>query len=170
MSSGRRCHSAGEPCARTAALAIGAALALGACSDAPPSSGSASAPSGSAASPEVPPRPASAAELAIVAPAAPGGKLEDYEIREVRGVNKGTLEVHCEKGGARVVLTIALAAEGGPAPPASTERYAVFYSLRGATPEDGDRLARALAALLKKNAAAAPPAGMGSFVPKPVSL
>jgi hypothetical protein len=149
-----------------------ASFAMSACRDAPPTpaAASASASGSNTAPPEAPPRAASAAELAIIAPAAPDAKLEDFDIREVRGVARGTMEVHCEKGATRVVLSIALVVEGGPVPPASTDRYAVFYSLRGATPEDGERLAKALAALLKKNGAAAVPPGMGPFVPKPVSL
>jgi hypothetical protein len=152
-------------------LAIAALLGMAACRDAPsgPASASASSAANNALPPE-PPRPASPAELAVIAPAAPGGKLLDFDIREVRGVQRGVMEVHCEKGAARVVLSIALAAPGGPAPPAEAGRYGVFYSLRGASPEDGERLAKALAELLGKNSAAKVPEGMGPFVPRPVSL
>lgn len=115
-------------------------------------------------------RPASPAELSILAPAVPGSKLADWDIRAVHGVDRGTMEVVCEKDGARVVLSIALAADGGPEPPVSTDRYAVFYSVRGATTEDADRLAKALAELLRANQAVPPPGGLGPFVPRPRSL
>lgn len=152
-------------------------LAAPGCGD--PAPGAASAPPASAARPsatatatsEQPPRPASPAELAIVAPAGPGGKLADWDVRAIHGVHDGTMEVVCQKGAARVVLSIALAADGGPEPPVSTGRYAVFYSARGgATPEDAERLARALAEILHGNEAAPPPAGLGPFVPRPRSL
>lgn len=150
-------------------LVLAALLGTAACGDASSPPGPASG-AATASNAHPPARPASAAELAVIAPAAPGGKLEDFDIREVRGVEHGVMEVHCEKGAARVILTIALAVEGGPAPPAEAGRYGVFYSLRGAAPEDGEQLANALAALLKKNAAVAVPEGMGPFVAKPVSL
>jgi len=115
-------------------------------------------------------RPASSAELSIIAPAVPGSKLADWDIRAVHAVDRGTMEVVCEKGAARVVLSIALAADGGPEPPVSTDRYAVFYSARGATTEDADRPAKALAELLRANQAVPPPGGLGPFVPRPRSL
>lgn len=80
------------------------------------------------------------------------------------------MEIICEKDGKRVVLSIALAAEGGPEPPASTDRYAVFYSARGAQAEDGERLAKALAERLLANRQATPPPGLMPFVPGPRSL
>jgi hypothetical protein len=155
-----------------------AATMLASCGDPTPGAASqtSGAPQTSAVPPPVtatseqPPRPASAAELAIVAPAAPGAKLADWDIRAIHGVARGTMDVVCEKDKARVVLTIALAADGGPEPPVSTDRYAVFYSARGATAEDGERLARALADRLRANQAAPPPAGMGPFVLRPRSL
>jgi hypothetical protein len=115
-----------------------------------------------------PPRPANAAELALLAPVAPGQKLSDFDVREVRG-DRGLIDVVCEKGAARVVLSVALFAKDGPTPPASTSRYAVFYSVRGATPEEAERLASALAAVLDKSTAPVP-AGLGPFVPRPLSL
>lgn len=45
-------------------------------------------------------------------------------------------------------------------------RTAIFYSLRGATAEQGSRLAVALAAILAKNGAAAIPPGMGPYRPR----
>ncbi len=160
---------------RILAVSISTLSLLAACRDPAPGASPAdsAAPSSTAAGTTVTeeaPRPASAAELAIVAPAAPGAKLADWDIRAVHGVNRGTLEIVCEKGAARVVLSIALAAQGGPEPPVSTDRYAVFYSSRGATPEDGERLAGALAELLRANQATPLPPGLGPFVPRPRSL
>ncbi len=119
---------------------------------------------------ETPPRPANPGELALLAPVVPGGKLGDFEVTEVLGVEGGVLAIVCKKGPARIVLTVGLLASGGPSPPASTDRYAVFYSLRGATPEDGERVAKALAAVLEANRTVPPPPGLGPFVPRPVSL
>ena len=67
-----------------------------------------------------------------------------------------------------VRLDIALADPEGPVPPATAGRYAIFYSLRGATPDDGERLAKKLAAAISRNGAP-PPAGMTTFTPNPNS-
>lgn len=169
---------AAAPWAVVACLLAGLVAAPG-CGERPSSTGPGAGPGGGAettstARPQVtaepPPRPASPAELAILAPAAAGGKLADWTIRAIHGVEQGTLEIVCEKDGARVVLSVALAADGGPEPPVSTERYAVFYSSRGATAEDGERLAKALAELLHANRAAPPPPGLGPFVPRARTL
>lgn len=153
-------------------LATVAAVALAACRPDPASGGPSGAPSTVAASAtaDTPPRPPSAAELAILAPAAAGGSLDGFAIRDVRVTGRGLIELVCEKGPARVTLTVALLVDGGPAPPASTERYAIFYSLREAPPEDGERLSKALATLLQANRATPPPPGLGPFVPRPLSL
>ena len=108
--------------------------------------------------------------MALLSPLAPGAKLGDFELVELHGVDGGVIEIACRKGSARIVLTVGLLASGGPSPPASTDRYAVFYSLRGAAPEDGERVAKALAAVLEANRAVPPPPGLGPFVPRPVSL
>ena len=65
-----------------------------------------------------------------------------------------------------VRLDVALVDPEGPVPPATAGRYAVYYSLRGATPEDGERLAKKLAGVIARNAAP-PPAGMTTFKPDP---
>lgn len=154
-----------RPSSGATALIAGGMLLLAACQAAPGSSGN-EGPSGA----DAPPPPASSAELAIVAPVAVGSKLEGWTVAAIHGVDHGTLEIVCEKGSARVALSVALAAAGGPEPPASTERYAVFYSLRGATGEDGERLAKALARVLDANRAAPAPSGLEPFVPRPRSL
>lgn len=113
------------------------------------------------------PKPAGPAERALLAPLAEGAALGELEVREIQAVNhEGVLRVICAKGRAVVRLDVALLADEGPEPPGATDRYAVFYSLKNATPEEGERLARALADVIKKNEAAAPvPPGMVPFVP-----
>ncbi len=113
-----------------------------------------------------PPRPAGSAELALVAPLAPGSALLDFSIREIRAVDRGRLRVVCVKDRAVVRLDVALLDPEGALPPASAGRYAVFYSLRGAAEEDGDRLARKLARVIERHPEAPPPPGMTTFVPE----
>lgn len=114
----------------------------------------------------VQPRLASAAELALLAPLGPGATLGDFEVTEVLPIgDAGTLRVVCARDGVGVALDVALADKDGPRPPASTGRYAIFYALRGASQEEGERLALALAAFLEHNAAAPIPPGMGPYRP-----
>ncbi|MFO0588306.1 MAG: hypothetical protein U0441_12230 [Polyangiaceae bacterium] len=117
-----------------------------------------------------PARAANKEELALIAPVAAGQTLEGFDVVDVRGVTDGGLDVVLRKGSARIVLTVALLGKGGPEPPASTDRYAVFYSLRGAEPADGERAAKALANVLGTHRDSPPPPGMGPFVPRPLSL
>jgi hypothetical protein len=110
--------------------------------------------------------PAGPAELALIAPLVPGGALLDFAVREIRAVDRGRLRVVCVKDKAVVRLDVALLDPEGVLPPASAGRYAVFYSLRGATPEDGERLAHKLARVIEPNAAKGPPPpGMTTFTP-----
>jgi hypothetical protein len=113
------------------------------------------------------PAPPSSAERALVAPLAPGSDLAGFSVREIRGVEGGVMRVVCVKGKAEVRLDLALADEEGPTPPAVAGRYAVFYAVERATPEEGEKLAKALAKVVEKNAAAPPPAGMAPFTPRP---
>jgi hypothetical protein len=138
----------------------------------PPAAPSASAASAVSAPRPPPParRPAGPAELALVAPLVPGARLEDFEVREVRAVEAGVLTLVCAKDRATVRLSVALAEAEGPPPPALAGRYAVFYSLRNAEPEDGDRLARALARILDAHADVPTPPGLGPFVPSPIPI
>ena len=156
-----------------AALALGAGAGLGTLI--------AREPAPSPASPEPrPPLPAGPAERALLAPLTEGAPLGDYEVREIHAVDpEGRLRIVCVKGRAEgraegrekrrevVRLDVVLASEGGPEPPAETMRYAIFYSLKGAPPEDGERLAKALAEVLQKNEAAPPPPGMAPYTPQP---
>jgi hypothetical protein len=135
-----------------------------------PSASAASAVSAPRPPPPPPPRPAGPAELALVAPLVPGARLEDFEVREVRAVEAGVLTLVCAKDRASVRLSVALAEADGPPPPALAGRYAVFYSLRNAQPDDGDRLARALAKILDAHADVPTPPGLGPFVPSPIPI
>ena len=138
------------------ALGIGAGLGYGIAHEPAPVAGPA----------PVMPRSASAAELAVLAPLVPGAALADFVVREIVGVGgEGSLRVVCERGPVGVALDVALAAEGGPAPPARSGRYAVFYALRGASPAEGEGLARALAAVLEHNAGVASPPGLRPYGP-----
>ncbi|TKC99120.1 hypothetical protein [Polyangium fumosum] len=116
------------------------------------------------------PRPAGPAELALVAPLAPGSTLDGFAVREIRAVQDGVLMLVCEKDRAVVRLSVALAVDDGPTPPAFAGRYAVFYSARGSDPADGERLAKALAAILEKHPDVPVPPGMTSFVPTPIPI
>lgn len=102
-----------------------------------------------------------------MAPLVVGSELEGFSVRAIDSIEDGILVIALEKDHARVRLWIALAADGGPEPPASAGKYAIFYALRGAEPSDGERLARALAAILEKHADVPVPPGMTKFVPKP---
>jgi hypothetical protein len=158
-------------------LPIVASLVFAACNrgdphGAPPSpSADPSSPDSAHAAAPPPPapahRPAGPAELSIVAPLVVGAELEGFSVGAIDAVEDGIVVLSLEKERARVRLWIALAADGGPEPPASAGKYAVFYALRGADPSDGERLARALAAILEKHADAPVPPGMTKFVPKP---
>ncbi|MDI1431122.1 hypothetical protein [Polyangium sorediatum] len=116
------------------------------------------------------PRPAGPAELALVAPLAPGSTLDGFAVREIRAVQDGVLTLVCEKDRAAVRLSVALAVDDGPTPPAFAGKYAVFYSARGSDPADGERLAKALAAILEKHPDVPVPPGMTSFVPTPIPI
>lgn len=114
----------------------------------------------------LPPPPAGAEELALVAPLAKGSELGGFEIRDIHGVRDGVMRLVCVKAQATVRLDIALAADGGPEPPATAGPYAIYYSLKGAFPEEGLALAQKLAKVLAAHEDAPPPKGMTRFVPK----
>jgi hypothetical protein len=114
-----------------------------------------------------PPRPATAEEMAVIAPLTKGSSLAGWEVVRVEGSERGALRVVCVQKRAVVRLYIALAADDGPAPPATAGKFAIFYSLKDASAEDGERLATELAAVIEKNKDAPPPPGMTPFQPRP---
>jgi hypothetical protein len=120
--------------------------------------------------------------MALVAPLAKGSSLGGWEVIRIEGTDdRGALRVVCVKERSAVRLYIALAAQNNdnnnnnnnntdaknPEPPATAGQYAIFYSLKDAAPEDGERLAIALAAIVEKNKDAPPPSSMTPFVPRP---
>ncbi len=114
------------------------------------------------------PRSAGPAERALVAPLREGAALDDFEVKAIHAVSEeGVLRVVCARGKAVVRLDVALASDEGPAPAAAAGDYAIFYSLKNATPEEGERLAGQLAGVLKSNAGVVRPPGMAPFTPKP---
>jgi hypothetical protein len=125
-------------------------------------------PRASAAVSALPPPTAGPAERALVAPLAPGDDLGGFAVRALQGVERGRMRVVLTKGDAEVRLDVALADPDARMPPAATAgRYAVFYSLHGASPEDGERLAQKLGALIGAHADVPAPPGMTVFTPAP---
>jgi hypothetical protein len=116
---------------------------------------------------ETPPTPPlGEAERALLVPLHDGSTLAGFDVAEIRSVDEsGLLRIVCKRAGATVRLEIALAGEGGPAPPARAGRYAIFYALENAPPKEGERLASALATILTANAGASPPPRMRPFTP-----
>jgi hypothetical protein len=119
---------------------------------------------GTARPPPLP--PAGAEELALVSPLAKGSELGGWEVRDIHGVQDGVMRLVCVKAQATVRLDVALAADDGPEPPATAGKYAVYYSLKGAFPEEGLALAQKLAKVLEPHKDAPAPPGMTKFVPK----
>jgi hypothetical protein len=121
-------------------------------------------PSASARRP--PPEP-SGEELALLSPLAVGAELAaGFKVRAIHGVDDGALRVVCAKDEAVVRLLVALVDPEGAAAPATAGKYAVYYALRNAVPEDAEKLAQALGKLLQNHQEAAPPRGMSKFVPQ----
>jgi hypothetical protein len=152
-----------------AALLALAACAPGGRDQAPAPSTTASAVGSNTVSPS-PPKAPGPEELAVLAPLAVGSDLGGFKVREIQGVERGVMRIVCAREKEIVRLDVAFADESDAStmlPPATAGRYAIFYSLRGAVPEDGDRLARALAKVLLANAAAPAPAGMTIWTPRP---
>jgi hypothetical protein len=130
----------------------------------PPHAAPLAAPKGTTASAPA----AGLAERALVAPLAPGSDLAGFTVREIHGVWHGVMRVVLVKGAAEVRLDVALADPEAPAAPAATAgRYAIFYAIHGASPEDGERLAQKLGELISTHAAEPAPPGMTVFEPKP---
>jgi hypothetical protein len=110
------------------------------------------------------PMPISDAEAALIAPLKAGAALEDYQVREVHGVTHGYERLVCTRGAGVVQLDVALA--GDTRAPATAGRYAIFYSLKDAPDADGQKLAKALAAIVLTHAENPPPPGMTVFTPR----
>lgn len=122
---------------------------------------------GSATASRRPPPPPSAEELALIAPIQKDSDLGGFVVRDVRGVEDGVMRLVCAKDRAVVRLDVALLSEDGPAPPAMAGRYAIYYSLKNAAPDEGELLAKKLAAVIAAHADLPAPKGMTPFVPKP---
>lgn len=119
---------------------------------------------------EPPLLPAGPAERAVVAPLAAGSKLaEGWSVRDIHAVRLGSFRVACaeDSGHGRVDLEVALDEEGGPPPPATIGRFAIFYAAHRVDPDTGAKLATALAKVIEKNKDVAPPPGLTAFHPKP---
>jgi hypothetical protein len=104
-------------------------------------------------------RPAAGAtELGIVTPLRPGAALADYTVEHVGAIGpSGLLTVELARGPARVTLDVARTMPGAPHPPVEAAGYSIYYR-SGAPPGDGERLARALAAIVAKAGAPVPDA------------
>jgi hypothetical protein len=104
-------------------------------------------------------------ERALVAPLEPGASLAGFDVRSISVVEAGVLTLECARGPRSIRLYVAL--EGGPVPAAVTcGRYAVFYSTgeaSGFRDPDGERLAKALAAVLERHRELPPPDGLRRF-------
>lgn len=115
-----------------------------------------------------PPPPAGPVELSILAPIVVGSTSKGWKVEAISAVHEGAIVVSFveEKGKGAVDLLVVMSAEDEVAPPATAGRYAVFYSVRLALPEDGDRLARVLARAIEKNQDAPVPPGLRPFQPR----
>lgn len=133
--------------------------------EAPVEASSSEAPSGEGSSSRQSSRlePAGEAELALLAPLQVGATLGDWEIRFIGAISKGRLPIVVAHEGRDLGLEVVLSGDDGPEPAAATRRFHVFYRSRGALPEDGSRLALALAKVLAENGAVAPPPGMTAY-------
>ncbi len=98
-----------------------------------------------------------------------GSTSKGWKVEAISAVHEGAIVVSFveEKGQGAVDLFVTESAEDEVAPPATAGRYAVFYSVRLALPEDGDRLARVLARAIEKNQAAPTPPGLRPYAPQP---
>lgn len=114
--------------------------------------------------------------LALLGGLAPGDRLGPCDVSAIHGVVRGKAIVVAERDGDTVDFEIFRLVEGGPEPPAQTERYGVFYRISGAPGrrlEQGmvESAARALAERIGKHENDAPaPAGMegsDTLAPRP---
>lgn len=135
-----------------------------------PSTASTADPAGamSAWTAAAPPREAGPAELALVAPLVKGGKLLDYTVLAIYGVERGGLTVVLGKEKALVYLTVAMASDAGPLAPAVVGPYAIFKSILNAPAEEAERLQGAFGEILRANVAVPAPPGLATFQPGPM--
>lgn len=124
---------------------------------------------GATSAPSAAPPPAGPIELAILAPLVVGSTSKGWKVRAVSAVHEGAIVVTFveEKGDGVVDLFVAASADDEVAPPATAGRYSVFYAVRRALPEDGDRLAKVLARAIEKHQDAPVPPGLRPFAPQP---
>jgi hypothetical protein len=137
------------------ALSTGAALGYAVAHEPTPRAAGASAPD---PEPRSPLRP----ELQLLAPLHEGSTLEGFDLAEIPSIGEdGVLRISCRRAHTTIRIEVTLAPTGGEAaraPRAIAGRYAVSYVLeRNGSPEEGELLAAAIAAVLKANAAASPP-------------
>lgn len=113
------------------------------------------------------PLPAGPTELALLAPLRVGSSLGDScVIARIDAVTGGRIALRCAQGQARpavIELDVTLASPDAPPPPATSGRYAIFYSADRAQSADAARLAAALARVLDAHAADPPPPGLTAF-------
>lgn len=107
--------------------------------------------------------PAGPSELALVSPLGVGAELADWEVRFIGAVEEGRLAIVLVHEERTMRLEVMLASEDAPEPAAATRRFHVYYRSRGAHPDDGSRLSRALAQVLARNGNVEPPAGMTTY-------
>jgi hypothetical protein len=101
-------------------------------------------------------------ELRLLAPLGVGASLGDYTIDRITPVEEGVISIRCTHGPKSVTLQVALASPEAPAPPATSGRYAVYYSGRAAG-RDAMSLCTALAQALDANASVPVPSGLSSL-------
>jgi hypothetical protein len=73
------------------------------------------------------------------------------------------------KGRGLVRLDVALRADAGPEPAATAGPYAIFWGAHDAPLDEAEAAARALADVVKSNAAAPVPSSLGAWTPRAAS-
>lgn len=119
-------------------------------------------PSGSVPAPQVY-KQAGPAELAVVAPLKEGGKVADYTVNAVYGIEQGSIWVICTKD--KSVITYEVALGGGTGlPPFSAGPYAVYQTGRDVPQGDFERVAAAFFDIIKANQNVPVPDGLKNTV------
>lgn len=146
----------------TVCLAVGGVVGYALAHEpAPPGSSSHAAPAASDG-----PEAAGPAELALLAPLRVGDSLDGCVVARIDAVHDGRLVVHCSLGAAPVQLYVTRASPDAPPAPATSGRYAVYYSASGPASADGARLASSLARVLDAHASEPGPDGLRGFSPR----